>query len=126
MVKGIEVECPPPGLISVASANVRALLMNVNTPQHRGSVFAIYNFADNLGKGVGPALGGLILAPGCALMQFAENGRYNVEYRPVADTRGGEQQHEGREERGNVRGAGSRWQAEERPDSGQEHDDEID
>ena len=49
-------------LISVASANVRALLMNVNTPNHRGSVFAVYNFADNLGKGVGPALGGLILA----------------------------------------------------------------
>lgn len=49
-------------LISVASSNVRALLMNVNTPNHRGSVFAIYNFADNIGKGVGPALGGLILA----------------------------------------------------------------
>ena len=49
-------------LISVASANVRALLMNVNTPNHRGSVFAVYNFADNLGKGTGPALGGLILA----------------------------------------------------------------
>lgn len=49
-------------LISVASSNVRALLMNVNTPNHRGSVFAVYNFADNLGKGAGPALGGLILA----------------------------------------------------------------
>lgn len=49
-------------MISVASANVRALLMNVNTPNHRGSVFAVYNFADNIGKGVGPALGGLILA----------------------------------------------------------------
>jgi MFS family permease len=49
-------------LISVASANVRALLMNVNTPNHRGSVFAVYNFADNIGKGIGPALGGLILA----------------------------------------------------------------
>lgn len=49
-------------LISVAGANVRALLMNVNTPNHRGSVFAVYNFADNIGKGTGPALGGLILA----------------------------------------------------------------
>jgi MFS family permease len=49
-------------LISVASANVRALLMNVNTPNHRGSVFAVYNFADNIGKGIGPALGGLVLA----------------------------------------------------------------
>ena len=49
-------------MISVASANVRALLMNVNLPRHRGSVFAVYNFADNIGKGAGPALGGLILA----------------------------------------------------------------
>ena len=49
-------------MISVASANVRALLMNVNTPNHRGSVFAVYNFADNLGKGTGPALGGLLLS----------------------------------------------------------------
>lgn len=49
-------------MISVASANVRALLMNVNAPRHRGSVFALYNFADNLGKGIGPALGGLVLA----------------------------------------------------------------
>jgi MFS-type transporter involved in bile tolerance (Atg22 family) len=49
-------------MISVASSNVRALLMNVNTPHHRGSVFAVYNFADNLGKGAGPALGGVILA----------------------------------------------------------------
>lgn len=49
-------------MISVASANVRALLMNVNLPRHRGTVFAVYNFADNIGKGTGPALGGLILA----------------------------------------------------------------
>ena len=49
-------------MISVASSNVRALLMNVNSPHHRGSVFAVYNFADNLGKGAGPAIGGVILA----------------------------------------------------------------
>lgn len=49
-------------MISVASANVRAMLMNVNLPHHRGSVFALYNFADNIGKGAGPALGGLLLA----------------------------------------------------------------
>lgn len=51
-------------IISVSSANIRALLMNVNLPRHRGSVFAVYNFADSIGKGVGPALGGLVLAGG--------------------------------------------------------------
>ena len=48
-------------LISVASSNVRALLMNVNVPEHRGKVFSMYNFADSIGKGLGPAIGGLIL-----------------------------------------------------------------
>ena len=48
--------------ISVASSNVRALLMNVNTPEQRGRVFSVYNFADSIGKGVGPAVGGVILA----------------------------------------------------------------
>lgn len=48
--------------ISVASSNVRALLMNVNTPSDRGKVFSMYNFFDSIGKGLGPAIGGLILA----------------------------------------------------------------
>jgi len=48
--------------ISVASSNVRALLMNVNTPSQRGKVFSMYNFFDSIGKGAGPAIGGLILA----------------------------------------------------------------
>ena len=49
-------------LISVGSSNIRALLMNVNLPEHRGGVFAIYNFSDSIGKGLGPAIGGLIIA----------------------------------------------------------------
>jgi MFS-type transporter involved in bile tolerance (Atg22 family) len=48
--------------ISVASSNVRALLMNVNLPSERGRVFSFYNFFDSIGKGAGPAIGGLILA----------------------------------------------------------------
>ena len=48
--------------ISVASSNVRALLMNVNTPQSRGRVFSLYNFFDSIGKGLGPAIGAVILA----------------------------------------------------------------
>jgi MFS family permease len=49
-------------LISVASSNIRAFLMNVNPPEQRGSAFAVFNLTDTIGKGVGPALGGMILA----------------------------------------------------------------
>lgn len=49
-------------MISVGSSNVRALLMNVNAPAQRGRVFSVYNFFDSIGKGIGPVIGGLILA----------------------------------------------------------------
>lgn len=49
-------------LISVASSNIRAFLMNVNPPEQRGSAFAVYNLTDTIGKGIGPAVGGVILA----------------------------------------------------------------
>lgn len=48
--------------ISVASANTRALLMNVNAPSSRGKVFSTYNFFDSIGKGLGPVIGSLVLA----------------------------------------------------------------
>ena len=48
--------------ISTASSNNKAMLMNVNRPENRGSVFAVFNLTDNIGKGFGPALGGAILA----------------------------------------------------------------
>ncbi len=47
--------------ISTASANNKAMLINVNQPEHRGSVFAVFNVTDNIGKGIGPALGGVLL-----------------------------------------------------------------
>ncbi len=49
-------------LITVPASNTKAMLMNVNRPEHRGSVFAIFNLADNIGKGTGPAIGGILLA----------------------------------------------------------------
>jgi len=49
-------------LVSVPSANVKAILMNVNRPEHRGSVFAVFNITDNLGQGFGPAIGGLLVS----------------------------------------------------------------
>ena len=32
--------------------------MNANRPEHRGSAFAVFNITDNLGQGLGPAIGG--------------------------------------------------------------------
>lgn len=47
-------------LVAVPAANVKAILMNVNRPEHRGSVFAVFNITDNLGQGFGPAIGGML------------------------------------------------------------------
>ncbi|MCR4425759.1 MAG: MFS transporter [Firmicutes bacterium] len=45
-------------LIGITSPNVKALLLNVNPPETRGSIFAVFNLTDSVGKGVGPILGG--------------------------------------------------------------------
>ncbi len=59
-------------LVSVPAANVKAILMNVNRPEHRGSVFAVFNITDNLGQGFGPAIGGILMAVGSVFtMNFA-------------------------------------------------------
>ncbi|TGK64732.1 MFS transporter [Leptospira wolffii] len=48
-------------IISVTGPNVRALIMNVNPPKSRSSMFALYNLTDNLGNGLGPAMAALLL-----------------------------------------------------------------
>jgi MFS family permease len=59
-------------LVSVPSSNVKAILMNVNRPENRGSVFAVFNITDNLGQGFGPAIGGLMMSGGYLfIMNFA-------------------------------------------------------
>lgn len=59
-------------LVAVAMANVKAILMNVNRPEHRGTVFSVFNITDNIGMGLGPAIGGLLLPFGYAfMMNFA-------------------------------------------------------
>jgi len=48
-------------LAAVTGSNVRAILINVTAPETRGSVFSLYNLADDLGKGLGPwVIGGLV------------------------------------------------------------------
>lgn len=54
--------------VSVAGANYKAILMNVNRPENRGSVFAVSNLTDNIGMGLGPLVGGLLLPFGYQLM----------------------------------------------------------
>ncbi len=59
-------------LVAITTANVKAMIMNVNRPEHRGSVFAVYNITDNIGQGFGPAIGGLLVPFGYLFtMNFA-------------------------------------------------------
>lgn len=58
------------GIAAVAAPNLKGLLMNVNTPDTRGTVFALVTLTDDVGKGLGPeivAIGILILGRRLAL-----------------------------------------------------------
>jgi MFS-type transporter involved in bile tolerance (Atg22 family) len=47
-------------LVAVTGPNVRAMLLAVNPPEHRGAVFSLFNLFDDLGKGLGAwVVGGL-------------------------------------------------------------------
>ncbi|MFN3604723.1 MAG: MFS transporter [Leptonema sp. (in: bacteria)] len=48
--------------VSFAGPNVRAIVSEVNLPEDRGTVFGIFNILDNIGKSVGPLLGGFLIA----------------------------------------------------------------
>jgi len=43
---------------SMAGPNVKALVMNVNLPENRGSIAALFGLTDSIGRGAGPLLGG--------------------------------------------------------------------
>lgn len=47
---------------TVPSSNVKAVLMNVNPPENRGTIFSVFNLADDLGKGLAPFLIGSVLS----------------------------------------------------------------
>lgn len=47
--------------ISITGPNVKAILLNVNTPETRGSIFSLFNLADDLGKGFGPVIISLLI-----------------------------------------------------------------
>lgn len=48
-------------IVPMVSANIRAILINTNLPENRGSVFAVFNLADDLGKGLGPFFVGVLV-----------------------------------------------------------------
>ncbi|MGE5571672.1 MAG: MFS transporter [Clostridia bacterium] len=48
-------------IVTIPSANIKAMLINVNPPERRGSVFGIHNISDSLGRGIGPFLGGMLI-----------------------------------------------------------------
>ena len=60
-------------LIAMTAPNMKAILMNVNSPYSRGTVFSLYNFADDLGRGFGPLIIGNIL-----IYQFGRNIAFNI------------------------------------------------
>jgi sugar phosphate permease len=43
-------------MIAITGPNVMAMLLNVNAPETRGSIFSLFNLTDNLGKGFGPVI----------------------------------------------------------------------
>ncbi|MGE5574362.1 MAG: MFS transporter [Bacteroidota bacterium] len=48
-------------IVTIPSANIKAMLINVNPPERRGSVFGLHNITDSLGRGIGPFLGGMLI-----------------------------------------------------------------
>ena len=60
-------------LIAMTAPNMKAILMNVNSPFSRGTVFSLYNFADDLGRGFGPFIIGNIL-----IYSFGRNMAFNI------------------------------------------------
>jgi MFS family permease len=47
--------------ITITSGNVRAIVLNVNPPENRGAMMSLFTLADSIGKGAGPALGGVLM-----------------------------------------------------------------
>lgn len=56
--------------ITITGPNVKAMLLNVNTPETRGSIFSLFNLTDDLGKGFGPVIISLLIAQFGRLMAF--------------------------------------------------------
>ncbi len=47
--------------ITLTNVNTRTMVLNVNPPENRGAMMSVAAMTDNLGKGAGPLLGGLMI-----------------------------------------------------------------
>nr|HPK45394.1 MFS transporter [Spirochaetota bacterium] len=56
--------------VTITGPNVRAILLNVNTPETRGSIFSLFNLTDDLGKGFGPVIISALIVLFGRLMAF--------------------------------------------------------
>ncbi|HTP60158.1 MAG TPA: MFS transporter, partial [Spirochaetia bacterium] len=57
-------------IVSVTNPNVKTMLLDVNVPENRGSIFSIFNLTDSVGTGLGKLVGGVLsvaLGTGAAL-----------------------------------------------------------
>jgi len=48
-------------IITITGPNIKAILLNVNSPETRGSIFSLFNLTDDLGKGFGPVIISLLI-----------------------------------------------------------------
>ena len=57
-------------IITITAPNIKAILLNVNTPETRGSIFSLFNLTDDLGKGFGPVIISMLIIAFGRLMAF--------------------------------------------------------
>jgi len=57
-------------LMTITGPNVKAMLLNVNTPETRGSIFSLFNLTDDLGKGFGPVIISMLIVAFGRLVAF--------------------------------------------------------
>ncbi|MEM1925302.1 MAG: hypothetical protein QXH44_09555, partial [Pyrobaculum sp.] len=48
--------------VTFAAPNVPATLSEVSLPEHRGTIFSIFNITDNIGSAIGPTLAALFIS----------------------------------------------------------------
>ena len=57
-------------IVAMTGPNIRAMLLNVNPPETRGTIFAVFTLADDVGKGLGPAVISLLILAVGRLLAF--------------------------------------------------------
>ena len=64
--------CPLHKVRTPLPPNMKAILMNVNHSNHRGTAFSLYKLADDLGRGFGPFIISILI------LQFGRQWGFNL------------------------------------------------